>query len=91
MGRHFLFQGCPDPGIEPMTPALAGRFFDIKSLGKPGGMLLASTHAEARDSAEHPRMHRTAAHTKIVQPKVPVVPGVGNSETELDRITQFRL
>ena len=28
VGFHFLLQGdLPDPGIEPMSPALAGRFF----------------------------------------------------------------
>ena len=28
VGCHFLLQGnLPDPGIEPMSPALTGRFF----------------------------------------------------------------
>ena len=36
MDYHFLLQGnFPDPGIEPMTPTLAGRFFTTASLGKP--------------------------------------------------------
>ena len=31
----------PDPGIEPASPALAGRFFTTESLGKPdAGILL---------------------------------------------------
>ena len=36
VGGHFRLQGAlPDPGIEPMSPALAGRFFTIKPPGKP--------------------------------------------------------
>jgi len=27
----------PDPGIEPMSPALVGRFFTTEPLGKPLG------------------------------------------------------
>ena len=27
----------PDPGIEPVSPALAGRFFTTEPLGKPYG------------------------------------------------------
>ena len=29
----------PDPGIKPMSPALAGRFFTTEAPGKPHGML----------------------------------------------------
>ena len=28
-------RGLPDPGFEPMSPALAGRFFTTKPPGKP--------------------------------------------------------
>ena len=35
MGCHFLLQGnLPDPGIKPMFPALAGRFFTTEPLGE---------------------------------------------------------
>ena len=35
-GLLFLFPGdLPDPGTEPVSPALAGRFFITKSPGKP--------------------------------------------------------
>ena len=27
VGCHFLLQGIPDPGIQPGSPAIAGRFF----------------------------------------------------------------
>ena len=30
----------PDPGIEPVSPALAGRFFTTKPLGKPAKFLV---------------------------------------------------
>ena len=73
-----------------MTPALAGRFFDIKSLGKPGGMLLASIMQRPGILLNTPECTEQLTQ-RIIQPKMPVVPGVGNSETELDRITQFRL
>ena len=37
----FLPPGdLPDPGIEPMSPGLAGRFFTTEPPGKPKGMLL---------------------------------------------------
>ena len=40
MGCHFLPPGdVPDPGIEPVSPALAGRFFTISPLGKPAAWL----------------------------------------------------
>jgi len=29
----------PDPGIEPASPALAGRFFTTEPPGKPNGIL----------------------------------------------------
>ena len=29
----------PDPGIEPVSPALAGRFFTTEPLGKPAGKI----------------------------------------------------
>ena len=33
---HFLLQGqLPDPGIEPMSPALVGEFFTTEPSGKP--------------------------------------------------------
>ena len=36
MGCHFLPPGdIPDPGIEPVSPALAGRFFTTEPPGKP--------------------------------------------------------
>ena len=36
VGCHFLLQGIfPDPGIEPESPALTGRFFTTKPPGKP--------------------------------------------------------
>ena len=36
VGSHFLLQGnLPDPGIELMSPALAGRFFTTEPPGKP--------------------------------------------------------
>ena len=36
MGCHFLLQGVfPNPGIEPMSPALAGGFFTTELPGKP--------------------------------------------------------
>ena len=36
VGCHFLLQGdLPDPGIEPASPALAGRFFITVPPGKP--------------------------------------------------------
>ena len=44
VGSHFSLQGnLPDPGVEPVSPALAGGFFTAKppgTLGKrviPGG------------------------------------------------------
>ena len=33
VGSHFLFQ--PDPGIEPTSPELAGKFFTSEPPGKP--------------------------------------------------------
>ena len=37
VGCHFLLQGIflPNPGIEPASPALAGRFFTPEPPGKP--------------------------------------------------------
>ena len=36
MGCHFLSPGdLPDPGIEPVSPALAGGFFTTEPPGKP--------------------------------------------------------
>ena len=36
-GLHFLHQGnLLDPGIEPMSPALAGGFFTTEPPGTPG-------------------------------------------------------
>ena len=36
VGCHFLLQGAlPDPGIEPMSPTLASRFFTTEPPGKP--------------------------------------------------------
>ena len=36
LGSHFLLQGqLPDPGIEPMSPALVGGFFTTEPPGKP--------------------------------------------------------
>ena len=29
--------GLPNPGVQPVSPALASRFFTTESLGKPGG------------------------------------------------------
>ena len=38
MGCHFLLQGnLPYPGIEPVSPTLAGGFFTTELLGKPRG------------------------------------------------------
>ena len=35
VGYHYLLQGSlPSPGIEPMSPALAGRFFTTEPPGK---------------------------------------------------------
>ena len=34
MSYHFLLQGDPIPGIEPESPALAGRFFTAEPPGK---------------------------------------------------------
>ena len=34
LGCHVLLQEIPDPGIEPMSPALAGRFFITVPPGK---------------------------------------------------------
>ena len=37
VGCHFLLQrNLPNPGIEPVSPALAGIFFTTESPGKPG-------------------------------------------------------
>ena len=36
VGCHFLLQGdLLDPGIEPASPALAGRFFTTEPQGSP--------------------------------------------------------
>ena len=35
MGRHPFSRDLPDPGIEPLSPALAGSFFTTVPLGKP--------------------------------------------------------
>ena len=36
VSSHFLLQGIlPDPGIELMSPVLAGGFFTTEPLGKP--------------------------------------------------------
>ena len=36
VGCHFLLQGVlPDPGIKPVSPALAGRFFTTEPPGSP--------------------------------------------------------
>ena len=41
MGCNFLLQGnLPNPGIEPASLALAGRFFTTEPLGKPVLMLV---------------------------------------------------
>ena len=40
MGCHFLLRGgLPNPGIEPMLPALAGGFFTTEPPGKPPQMV----------------------------------------------------
>jgi len=37
VGCYFLLQGdLPDPGIEPVSPALAGGFFTTEPPGSPG-------------------------------------------------------
>ena len=37
VGSHFSLQGnLPDPGVEPVSPALAGGFFTAKPPGTPG-------------------------------------------------------
>ena len=37
MDCHFFSrESLPDPGVEPMSPALSGRFFMTKPPGKPG-------------------------------------------------------
>ena len=35
VGCHFLFRDLPDPGVEPMSPALADGFFTTEPPGKP--------------------------------------------------------
>ena len=39
-GARAYMWGLPGPGIKPMSPALAGRFFTTESPGKPIGSLL---------------------------------------------------
>ena len=73
----------PDPGIEPVPPALAGRFFNIESLGKRGGTLLASIVQRSGILLNTPEGTEQPTQ-RIIQPRMPVVPGLGNSETELE-------
>ena len=45
MGCHFLLQGnLPDPGIEPTSLALAGRFFTSEPPRKPTIIILANNY-----------------------------------------------
>jgi len=51
VGCHFLLQDLPYPGIEPASPALAGRFFTTVPSGKPpctASKYLRSRRAKAR-------------------------------------------
>ena len=49
----------PGPGLEPMSPALAGRFLTTAPPGKPGstiiiqGFLLADGMSKAADNGQH--------------------------------------
>ena len=44
----------PDPGIEPVSPALADGFFTTESPGKPIGTLSIEATSGQGDSTHHP-------------------------------------
>ena len=47
MGCHFFLQGyLLDPGIEPSSPALAGRLFSTEPLGKAQGLILTTEQSK---------------------------------------------
>ena len=52
-GLSFLSPGySPDPGIKPMSPALAGGFFTMEPPGKPhNGLILSHKNKELMSSA----------------------------------------
>ena len=49
VGCHFLLQGIFDPGIELMSPTLAGRVFTTEPLGKP---LFLNNYAKELETSE---------------------------------------
>ena len=57
----FLPPGdLPDPGIEPKSPALAGRFFTTEPPGRPLGR-------------EDPLEKKMAAHSSILECEIPCI------------------
>ena len=55
-------EDLPDPGIEPLSPALAGRFFTTESSGKPQGLRGLKSDKEM---AEQGYQHRETNPFKI--------------------------